>query len=79
MIILYALLRIQFASDFSRLNHTIPKTQRYNPYFPFPEYSMFAKPSKNADFKLGLFLDLFVAAAMISSLCLYRLPQRQRH
>mmetsp|Transcript_21353 Transcript_21353/g.25741 ORF Transcript_21353/g.25741 Transcript_21353/m.25741 type:complete len:319 (-) Transcript_21353:112-1068(-) len=78
MLILYAFLRIQFASDYSRLNHTIPKNQRYNPYFPIPEYSMFAKPSKNADFRLGFSLDLLVAAAIVSNFCFYLVPPQRR-
>jgi len=52
---------VQFISDIEHMRGNVDRMDRRNPYFPFPELSMFAKP-KHPNFTCSLILMIISAA-----------------
>ena len=56
---------VQFKSDYFHFSGIAPLDRRVNPYFPFPELSMFAKPTENVNITAGFALTFVTALVQV--------------
>jgi len=62
-------LRMQLVSDYEHVVGRAPPDKRYEPYFPFPEYSMFTYPTEaKVNYRETLVLDAAVVIGLVAKL-----------
>jgi hypothetical protein len=70
MVILFAWFFVHFLADYLHLTGQIDIDKKRNPYFPFPELSMFAEPVA-PNYWASLILVLFSFAALLWATCCF--------
>lgn len=62
-LVVFGWLRVQFITDYLHLSGQLKYDERHNPYFPFPELSMFAIPQHRdtQNYRVAAFMDIAIA------------------